>query len=120
MTTQVLASQNPQNRHQVVRTKNVEVYDFIELHYFSKSPVNYNPFTEVSIAGEFTHQSGELMKVEGFCDSQDGRLHKIRFMPTKPGRYTYQVTISKKGKKEVYKGNFQACKVWQARTFACG
>lgn len=110
MTTQVLASQNPQNRHQVVRTKNVEVYDFIELHYFSKSPVNYNPFTEVSIAGEFTHQSGELMKVEGFCDSQDGRLHKIRFMPTKPGRYTYQVTISKKGKKEMYKGNFQAVK----------
>ncbi|MDO1447729.1 DUF5060 domain-containing protein [Rhodocytophaga aerolata] len=88
--------------------KQVEVYDFLELSFSSKTPVSYNPFTEVTVEGKFTHQSGEVTQVQGFCDSQEGEVHKIRFMPTKPGRYSYQIIIHREGKKQAYTGNFQA------------
>ena len=34
-----------------------------------------------AVAGEFRCGDGEPVQVDGFCDSQDGRVFRIRFMP---------------------------------------
>jgi hypothetical protein len=37
--------------------------------------------------------TGQPVAVDGFCDSDDGKLHRIRFMPTRPGRHRYDITL---------------------------
>jgi hypothetical protein len=108
LASQVAAGGQREKNYPAAPARQVEVYDFLELSYPSKTPASYNPFTEASITGEFTHQSGQVTKAEGFCDSQDGSLHKIRFMPTRTGKYRYQVTVSRNGKNQVYTGDFIA------------
>src|SRR5438094_821458 len=78
----------------------VQVYDFIELTIEVSSPRLIDPFTEVSIHGEFSRQSigprfvpkpqqqDAATSVDGFCDSDDGSLYRIRFMPSNPGKYS--------------------------------
>lgn len=52
------------------------------------SPAPYaNPFLEVTLSGEFHGPGGERLKLEGFYDGD--RTWKIRFAPTRPGRWRY-------------------------------
>ena len=50
----------------------------------------------------------ERVKVDGFCDSADGTLFRIRFMPSKPGDYAYSVKYADKGFEKSYEGTFHA------------
>ena len=59
----------------------VEVYDFCEITISVERPTASNPFTDVTIVGEFCRQAGKPIRVDGFCDVADGRLFRIRFMP---------------------------------------
>ena len=70
----------------------VDVYDFVEVTINVPRPTAVNPFTDVVVAGEFSCEDGEPRKVDGFCDSQDGSVFRIRLMPTKPGLHRYSVT----------------------------
>ncbi len=38
-------------------------------------------------------EGGAPRRVDGFCDSDDGSVYRIRFMPTKPGSYSYTATF---------------------------
>jgi hypothetical protein len=83
----------------------VEVYDFVEVTVRVSAPDAGNPFTEASVTGSFGPAgSAERLRVEGFCDSADGSVFRIRFMPWAPGDYTYSVTYSKSN----YDGTFRA------------
>ncbi|MBC7328045.1 DUF5060 domain-containing protein, partial [bacterium] len=54
-------------------------WDLFELS-FQNERIYANPFQDVSLIGEFTHEeSKKLYKVNGFYDG--GLLWKIRFMP---------------------------------------
>ena len=57
-----------------------------------------NPFTGATVSGSFAKRGGgERVKVDGFCDSADGSVFRIRFMPSAPGDYTYSVAYRQGG-----------------------
>ncbi len=68
----------------------VEAYDFAEVTISPKALDVGNPFTDVTVTGRFRREGGEPVRVDGFCDSADGSLFRIRFMPDAPGRYDYR------------------------------
>src|SRR6516165_8905593 len=66
----------------------VLTYDFIEVAIEVDGPDAPNPFTDVTISGEFGRTGQPQVMVDGFCDSGDGRIFRIRFMPAAAGDYT--------------------------------
>jgi hypothetical protein len=87
----------------------VAVFDFVEIAAAVKTPAVPNPFTDVSFTGEFEQAgSHEQVAVEGFCDSADGSVYRIRFMPAKAGDYTFHLTLKAGALTERYAGRFTA------------
>ena len=87
----------------------VAAYDYVEVSLKPGAPAEGNPFTEAVVTGWFGMAgSAERVRVEGFCDSSDGALFKIRFMPSKPGDYAYAVKYAEKGFEKGYEGTFHA------------
>jgi hypothetical protein len=73
--------------------ENLEVYDIFELTFHVDRPDAPNPFTDVTLRGTFAKDgTSEKWNIEGFCDSPDGSVFRLRFMPSSPGDYTYTVT----------------------------
>jgi len=80
----------------------------------SNQPVSGNPFTDVVVEGEFALvKDGTPVKVDGFCDSQDGSLYRIRFMPALPGEYQYTVTLRQGEQAITRTGAFTARRAWR-------
>lgn len=67
--------------------RTVKVYDFLEVTLLVEHPEATNPFTEVEVTGEFGRPGAAPLRVDGFCDSPDGRTYRIRFMPAEPGSH---------------------------------
>ncbi|MGA2631970.1 MAG: DUF5060 domain-containing protein, partial [Terriglobia bacterium] len=63
--------------------QSVEAYDFVEVTLNVSGPDAKNPFTDASVEGQFgkVGESARL-SVDGFCDSPDGSVFRIRFMPS--------------------------------------
>jgi hypothetical protein len=59
-----------------------------------------NPFRQVALSAEFRHrESGLTLSVPGFYDGdgkggQTGRVWKVRFMPPKPGTWTWKTSVT--------------------------
>lgn len=86
----------------------IECFDFVEVTLnFDRSPAE-NPFVQCSYTGDFGLAGSDLRHVEGFCDSEDGRTFRIRFMPLQPGRYIFEVTFDANGREESHSGEFNA------------
>lgn len=105
----------PVQHIQVMQATNaVDVYDFMEVTVRPDQPVSGNPFTDMVVNGEFSLvKDGTPMKVDGFCDSPDGSLYRIRFMPALPGEYQYTVTL-REGENEISRtGSFTARRAWR-------
>jgi Protein of unknown function (DUF4038)/Domain of unknown function (DUF5060) len=87
----------------------VEAYDFVEITLNVASPDAKNPFTDVAVTGEFGKAgAGQRLSVEGFCDSADGSVFRIRFMPAAPGDYAYSVTYRQGEFEKTHAGAFRA------------
>lgn len=87
----------------------VEIYDFIEFELHVSHPDAANPFTDVSIEGVFeTADGAHHWKVNGFCDSPDGNVFRIRFMPSSIGDYKYQITYRQGTFSRSSSGTFRA------------
>ena len=70
----------------------IDAYDFVEVTANVTWPRARNPFTDASFTGWFESvKDGRRWQVEGFCDSADGSVFRIRFMPPTPGDYKYFV-----------------------------
>jgi hypothetical protein len=91
----------------------VDVYDFVEVSVRLGEPPRGNPFTDVSVQGEFGQEGSIPVRVDGFCDSQDGTLYKVRFMPSEPGDYSYRVTLRRDKEEAVHEGTFAARRAWR-------
>jgi hypothetical protein len=92
----------------VPSAQHVDCYDFVEIAVNVDRPDVANPFTDASVEGQFAPAGGPAIKVEGFCDSPDGRVFRIRFMPTRPGDYTYSVVYRQGTYEATYKGRLTA------------
>jgi hypothetical protein len=86
----------------------VACYDFVEVTLNVTGSEARNPFTDVTVQGTFNLQGQPPVAVDGFCDSADGRLFRIRFMPAKPGTYAYTVTYHEGTFEQTHRGSFQA------------
>jgi len=87
----------------------VEAYDFVEITATVDSPDAPNPFKDVTLSGTFaTEGHSQSWNVEGFCDSVDGSIFRIRFMPVKPGIYQYSVRFKQGTFEKVTEGSIQA------------
>jgi Domain of unknown function (DUF5060) len=74
----------------------LEAYDFVEVTVTVVNQDVRNPFTDVSLSGSFEKaSSGDRRQVDGFCDSPDGTIYRIRFMPPAPGDYKYVLHTGK-------------------------
>jgi hypothetical protein len=71
----------------------VERFDFVEVTLVLERPAKGNPFTEATLTGQLAPPGGGSFRVDGFCDSADGRVFRIRFMPTVEGRHRYSLTF---------------------------
>src|SRR5438046_5142321 len=87
----------------------VEAYDYVEVTLNVDKPDARNPFLDVAVTGSFSKTGGnERKKVEGFCDSGDGTVFRIRFMPASPGDYTWSATYRQGATETTHTGAFKA------------
>jgi hypothetical protein len=90
-------------------TQIVEVYDFIEVTASVSQPHPRNPFTDVVFSGSFELADGsKRWRVEGFCDSEDGSLFRIRFAAPAAGDYRYFVEYRQGNSRKSFTGSFRA------------
>ena len=62
-------------------TNEVICYDFLEITISVKKPTVENPFTGAIAFGRFRQVGqGADIAAEGFCDSSDGSVYRVRFM----------------------------------------
>src|SRR5262249_32617431 len=60
----------------------VEAYAFFETPANFRPPAPSNPFTDAQLHGWFESVDGRFRReIEGFCDSPDGKVFRIRFTP---------------------------------------
>jgi hypothetical protein len=86
----------------------VACYDFVEVTANVDQSAAANPFTDVTVDGSFAPKDGQPLSVDGFCDSADGRVFRIRFMPSKPGTYNYTVKYREGAFEKTHQGSFEA------------
>lgn len=87
----------------------VEAYDFVEVTVNITEPDARNAFTDATLRGTFGKVgASEQMSADGFCDSADGSVFRIRFMPSSPGDYTYSVTYKQGEFEKTQTGSFRA------------
>ena len=83
-------------------------YDFVEIAIQVEKPDAANPFTDVTVEGQLSRRGSEPVHVDGFCDSADGSVFRIRFLPTSPGDYEYAVTYRQGAYEASHSGKFTA------------
>jgi hypothetical protein len=87
----------------------VACYDFLEWNISVPEPVVSNPFTDVAVGGQFTAEGEQPVIAEGFCDSEDGKLFRIRYMPSRAGLYTYTISYNEDASfNKSFTGTFEA------------
>ena len=90
-------------------TQTIEAYDFVEVSAKVSWPHASNPFTDAALKGWFESADGsKRWSVEGFCDSMDGSVFRIRFMPSSAGDYKYFVEYQQGGGSAMSTGTFHA------------
>ena len=86
----------------------VEGFRLLEVTASVARPTAQNPFTDVTFAGQFQREGDVPIPVHGFCDSADGGAYRIRFMPSKPGKYSYTTTFRQGETSQTHTGTFEA------------
>ena len=87
----------------------IDAYDYVEVTATVASPDARDPFEDAALTGTLLMEDGrDHWNVDGFCDSRDGGIFRIRFMPPRPGRYRYAVTYRQAGFERSSNGSFQA------------
>lgn len=88
--------------------ESVACYDFVEVTLNVGDSTAGNPFTDVTVDGTFSLDGEAPLAVDGFCDSADGRVFRIRFMPSRAGHYSYMVTYREGAFAQTHRGAFVA------------
>lgn len=89
-------------------SRTVAVYNFVEVTLAVSGQTAANPFVDVTVEGSFQRQGAEPVNVGGFCDSLDGSVYRIRFMPARPGLHSYTVRYSDGSQERSHQGAFEA------------
>jgi hypothetical protein len=69
-------------------------HDHVDTFDYAEITVRMPPvksIEDVLITGLFIGPTNDTTRIDGFCDSPDGSLHRIRFMPVKTGSYQFTI-----------------------------
>ncbi|MGH8021445.1 MAG: DUF5060 domain-containing protein [Opitutaceae bacterium] len=94
----------------VQSARSVDRFDFVEITLTLDEPATGNPFVDASFSGEFLPAGGTALEVDGFCDRDDGRVFRVRFMPALAGKHTYALTFRNGARELKHTGEFTARK----------
>ncbi len=84
-------------------------YDFVEVTVKVAGSDVGNPFTNASVNGWFEASgTSKRWQVDGFCDSPDGTVYRIRFVPPSAGDYKYSVSYRQGAFEKSDTGAFRA------------
>jgi hypothetical protein len=87
----------------------VDRFDFVEIEADIQSPDVSNPFLGASLTATVETADGSRhWNVEGFSDSADGSVFRIRFMALVAGSYKYTVTYKQGDFQKSASGTFRA------------
>ncbi len=87
----------------------IDRYDFVEITATVTTPDARNPFEDATLTGTMqTADGSHSWPVEGFCDSTDGTVFRIRFMAPDAGDYKYSVTYKQAGFEKASSATFHA------------
>jgi hypothetical protein len=87
----------------------IDRYDFVEITATIDAPDARNPFMDASLSGTLETEDGShRWAVEGFCDSADGSVFRIRFMAPLVGSYRYTATYKQGSFTKSQIGSFRA------------
>ncbi len=75
----------------------IGVWNFFSFTVEVESPECKNPFLDAELTGEFEDEAGQVWKVDGFCDAQDGSRFGIRFLPQSAGTYQCRLRLTMGG-----------------------
>jgi hypothetical protein len=90
-------------------TQTIEAYDFVEVTANVAWPRAQDCFTDATFDGWFESADGSRRwNVEGFCDSADGSVFRIRFMAPLVGDYKYSVEYRQGSNSRDFGGTFRA------------
>ena len=84
-------------------------FDYVEISATVGAPDARNPFVDASLLGTLeTADGSHHWAVEGFCDTADGSVFRIRFMAPLAGDYKYSVTYKQGSFTKSSSGTFRA------------
>jgi hypothetical protein len=86
----------------------VSCYEYLEVTISTTGSQAKNPFTDVTVEASFSRTGAAPIRVDGFCDSNDGTLFRVRFMPSAPGAHEYTVSYRESGFEKSFQGRFEA------------
>ncbi len=84
----------------------VDRYGIFEAVLQVEGLVVKNPFTDVTLSGDFSPEEGDTVIVRGFCDSSKGSLFRVRFSPQKACEYSYVITYTDSTGSQQFSGEF--------------
>lgn len=85
----------------------VACHDFLEVT-LRVSDAETGSSAHATVTGVLSLDGRTATTVEGFVDDEEGRSHRIRFMPSQPGNYNYSVTYRSGEQVTTYEGRFEA------------
>jgi hypothetical protein len=88
--------------------ESVDVYDFVEVTIHVTGDLPANPFTDAHVRGVFAPVGGAALAVDGFCDSADGSVFRVRFMPMKAGDHIFTIIYRHGATMSTHSGRFTA------------
>jgi uncharacterized protein DUF4038/uncharacterized protein DUF5060/collagenase-like protein with putative collagen-binding domain len=103
------ASALPQKVTFSVAPQQIDAFDYVEITATVDAPDVHNPFVDATLTGIFETVDGrQHWNIEGFCDSADGGIFRIRFMPMQAWNYKYSLKFAQGGFEKTTTGMFQA------------
>jgi hypothetical protein len=92
-----------------VAPQQLDAFDYVEITATVDAPDVHNPFVDATLTGIFEEVDGrQHWNIEGFCDSDDGSIFRIRFMPMQARSYKYSLKFVQGGFEKTATGIFQA------------
>ena len=86
----------------------VDRFDFVEIVASVSGWKPANAFRDATFSGVFQLAGGTPVSVDGFADSDNGSVYRIRFMPMETGAYSYQLSLKLGTTERQFSGTFEA------------
>jgi hypothetical protein len=92
----------------LVTPQSTPCYGVAEFVINITDPAFANPFTDSEVMGTFT-AGKDILNVNGFADSQDGSVFRLRFSPEKANTtYDYHITFTSVSNKKEFSGKLRS------------